>query len=106
MSSLIYIITGHDAIRLSDRESLQIRCYAHPLDEGGQIHLGLARQIVREDPGLVYVEVVPSGWRDRRGNYVDAAGRNVCDYFRGETYFGPDDDGIEPGFNDATSSLP
>jgi hypothetical protein len=26
MSSLIYIITGHDAILLAERESLQIRC--------------------------------------------------------------------------------
>jgi len=100
-----YTITGTDAIRLSERENLTIRCYKNPIDDGGPVSANVARQIAREDAGLVYVTVIPTGWRDATGNHCDSEGRTVEGYFAssGMSYLGPDDDGVEPCWSDATA---
>jgi hypothetical protein len=79
--STSYKITGSDARRLAQRENLTV-C---------------------EQDGIPYVTVVPTGWRDSKGNHCDGEGRTVEAYFNncnGE-YLGPDDDGVEPCWNDA-----
>lgn len=103
-----YRITGRDAIRIAQRENLTLYCYANPIDDGGEVTVELAIQIAKDDKSLIYADVVPNGgWRDSGGNYVDSEGRNVGDYFRPLSYggkveyLGPDDDGVEPSFNNA-----
>ena len=54
---LTYKITGSDAIRLAERDQLTINCYANPIDDGGVVVAGVARQIAQEDPSLIYVTV-------------------------------------------------
>lgn len=80
-----YKITGSDAVRLAPRENLT----------------------VFECDGITYVIVTATGWRDARGNHCDSGGRTVESYFNyynGE-YLGPDDDGVEPCWNDASVTL-
>lgn len=103
MNPITYKITGSDAIRLAERDNLTIYCYANPIDEGGPVHPGVARQIMREDPGLVYIVVEHWGWINEDGNPVSVEdGYNISCYF-GEDgeYLGPDDFGIEPRFQDS-----
>jgi hypothetical protein len=79
-----YKITGNDARRLAQRENLT----------------------VLNNDGTPYVTVAPTGWRDGKGNHCEAEGRTVESYFssyNGE-YFGPDCDGVEPCWSDASSS--
>ena len=79
--STSYKITGNDAIRLAQRENLTV-C---------------------DNDGTPYVTVTPTGWRNAQGNHCDSEGRTVEAYFNsynGE-YLGPDDDGVEPCWNDA-----
>ena len=106
--SQTYRITGQDAIRIAQRENLTLQCFANPLDDGGEVNLGVAIQIAKEDASLIYADVVANGgWRGSDGNYVDSEGRNVGDYFRPlnaggpAEYLGPDDDGVEPSFDNA-----
>lgn len=98
-----YTITGSDAIRLAERDQLQVHCYANPIDDGGPVTTDLARQIAKEDSGLVYVKVTAVGWRTKDGAALsEMPGYNVADYFNPSgMYLGPDDDGIEPRFDDA-----
>ena len=102
MTTTSYKISGADALRLAERDSLTIRCYANPIDDGGIVTLGVARQIAKDDAGLVYVTVQPDGWVDADGRSLSAMdGYNVSDYFSGDgTYLGPDDDKIEPRWSD------
>jgi hypothetical protein len=76
-----YKITGDDAVRLAQRENLT----------------------VMNNDGVPYVIVTPTGWRDSKGNHCDGEGRTVEGYFNSYTaeYLGPDDDGVEPCWNDA-----
>lgn len=98
-----YRITGADAIRLAERDNLTIHCYANPIDDGGIVAPNVARQIIKEDPNLIYVTVSPSGWVDAEGHSLTTMdGYNVSDYFTSSgMYLGPDDDKIEPRWNDA-----
>jgi hypothetical protein len=99
-----YKITGSDAVRLAQRENLTIRCHANPIDpEDREVTATEAKGIIREDARLIYVTVVPTGWRDSRGNHCDSGGRAVESYFNAYTgqYLGPDDDGVEPCWNQA-----
>ena len=80
--STSYKISGSDARRLAQRENLT----------------------VWERDGIPYVTVVPTGWRDARGNHCDSGSRTVESYFISGEYLGPDDDGVEPCWNDASSS--
>ena len=98
---LTYKITGSDAIRLAERDQLTINCYANPIDDGGVVVAGVARQIAQEDPSLIYVTVEQSGWIDGDGHPVsEMIGYNISDYFTGDgMYLGPDDDGVEPRWN-------
>lgn len=97
-----YKITGHDAIRLAERDNLTIRCYANPIDDGGVVTPDVARQIAREDAGLVYVIVTPSGWWTGNQRVSEMSGYNVSDYVTSSgMYLGPDDDGVEPTWDDA-----
>ena len=59
-----YKITGEDAIRLAERDGLTIRCYANPIDDGGAVTIDAAREILKEDPSLIYVDVQAGGWAD------------------------------------------
>lgn len=98
-----YKITGADAIRLAERENLTVHCYANPIDDGGPVTVGVARQIAKDDPSLIYVMVVPTGWRNAQGNHCDDEGRTVEGYFTSSgMYLGPDDDDVEPCWNDAS----
>jgi hypothetical protein len=96
-----YKITGSDAIRLAERDNLTIHCYSNPIDDGGVVTAGVARQIAKEDPNLVYVDVVADGWWDNR-RLTSIDGYNVADYFNSTgMYLGPDGFDIEPTFSDA-----
>ena len=101
--SKTYKITGSDAIRLAERDNLTVHCYANPICNGGPVTVGVARQIAKDDPGLIHVMVVPTGWRNAQGNHCDDEGRTVEVYFTSSgEYLGPDDDGVEPCWNDAS----
>lgn len=104
-----YTITGRDAIRLAERDSLTIRSYDNPLsDDGGVVSVGVARQIAKDDPNLIYVIVQPCGWVDAEGRSLSTMdGYNISDYFTSDgMYLGPDDDNnIEPRWNDASSVM-
>jgi hypothetical protein len=80
--SKTYKITGNDAVRLAQRENLT----------------------VRDNDGTPEVAVTPTGWRDSKGNHCDSEGRTVEAYFNACTgkYFGPDDEGVEPCWSDAS----
>lgn len=97
-------ITGAHAIRLAKRENLTVHCHSNPIDDGGEVSVGEARQIANEDPNLLYVLVTTTGWRNAQGNHCDGEGRTVEAYFGGSRgmYLGPDDDGVEPCWNDAS----
>ena len=78
-----YKITGQHASRIASRDGVTL----HTDTDGS------------------YCIVRPVGWIGG-----DAEGRNVLDYFRGSlgglalsasTYLGPDDDGVEPTWEDA-----
>jgi hypothetical protein len=102
--SKTYKITGKNAIRLAERDNLTIQCHANPIDDGGEVSIDVARQIAKEDPALIYVTVVPTGWRDAQGNhYCDGGDRDVDGYFQRDNgkYLGPDVYGVEPGWIDA-----
>lgn len=94
-------ITGSDAVRLAERDRLEIFCHANPQDDGGKVTIGEARGIVREDPSLVYVLVHKDGWWDGQ-RVSEMRGYDVHDYFSPDgMYLGPDDDGVEPTWIDA-----
>lgn len=78
-----YKITGSDATRLAARENLRVR---------------------KDGDGKPFVIVTPTGWRNAQGNHCDSEGRTVEAYFNSYTgeYLGPDDDGVEPCWNDAS----
>jgi hypothetical protein len=48
-------ITGNAAIEYAARTGSQLYCYANPLDDGGLVSIEQAREIAREDAGLIYV---------------------------------------------------
>jgi hypothetical protein len=79
--STTYKITGSDATRIAKIENLT----------------------VRYNGGVPHVTVTPTGWRNSSGNHCDGEGRTVEGYFNSYTgeYLGPDDDGVEPCWNDA-----
>jgi len=52
-----YKIAGAEAIRIAERDGLTLHKYADPVDGGRVVSLDEARDIAREDPGLVYVLV-------------------------------------------------
>lgn len=99
------IITGHDAIRLSERDGLKLRKYTDPVEgyrEG--LSVSEAREIVAIDASLIYVVVTHAGWTPGQNDGV-----NVTDYFKGcldghamsgATYLGPDEFGLEPTWID------
>jgi len=90
-----YRITGQDAIRLAERDTLTLKKFADPIDGARTVTPSEARDIAREDGGLIYVDVQPTGWTS------DETGYNVCDYFdHGGAYNGPDVDGVEPTWAD------
>ncbi len=103
MKNKSYRITGDEAVRLAERDGLTLRKYNDPTEDARS---GLtpdeARDVIREDPHLIYVDVVPMGWTG------EAIGYNVSDYFRTvgvrQEYQGPDDDGIEPTWADAEAT--
>jgi hypothetical protein len=96
-----YKITGSDAVRLAQRDNLSLFCEENPIATAGPVGAHEAAQIARQDPDLVFVKVTPDGWwHGRRLSSVE--GYNVGDYFTSSGMFlGPDDDGIEPTWNDA-----
>ena len=98
-----YTITGSDAIRLAERDSLTVHCYDNPIEDGGVVSVGVGRQIAKDNPDLIYVIVQPSGWVDAEGRSLSTMdGYNISDYFTSDgMYLGPDDDNIEPRWNDA-----
>ena len=73
-------IDGHDAIRLAERDCLQLHCYANPVDDGGPVSVGVAKQIAKEDPSLVFVKVEPDCWWDKQ-RVSEMSGFNVSDFF-------------------------
>ena len=94
-----YKITGSDAIRLAERDSLTIHY------DGGVVSADVARQIAKDDRDAIYVTAQPSGWMDAEGRSLSTMdGYNVSDYFTSDgMYLGPDDDNIEPRWNDAVT---
>jgi hypothetical protein len=55
-----YRITGQDAIRLAARDALTLKKFADPIDGARTVTLSEARDIAREDEGLIYVDVQPT----------------------------------------------
>jgi hypothetical protein len=50
-------IMGADAIRIAERDGLTLHKYSDPVEGARVVSLDEARDIAREDPGLVYVLV-------------------------------------------------
>jgi hypothetical protein len=97
---IAYQIYGHHAIRIAERDGVVLRAYTQP-ELGNQIFLSLdqARQAVADNVRTVFCEVVPIGWSNGM-----PSGRNVDDYFRHGQYLGPDEDGIEPRWAEASKA--
>lgn len=97
-----YKISGHEAIRLAERDSLTIYCHNNPVDEGGEVDLDKAKEIATEDPALLYVQVVPRGWWAMGRKVEHLEGYSFPDYFGPSgKYLGPDCNGTELTFRDA-----
>ncbi len=104
MTTTKYRITGNEAVRLAGRDQLTPCCHENPIIPGaGPVTVGEAHQIAKEDPNLVYVDVVQNGWMTNDGARSEMEGYNISDYFSpdGSLYFGPDEDGVEPRWDDA-----
>lgn len=87
-----YRIRGQHSIRIAERHGVTLRAHANPIDaEDREVTIETAREIAREDAGLIYADVEAVGWTSG-----DGVGLHVEDYFRGGKYLGPDDDGVEP----------
>ena len=94
-----YKIDGNDAVRLAERDQLTIH------SNSGTVSAGTARQIAKDAPSSIYVEVSANGWWDGEQALSEIPGYNVSDYFAPDgMYLGPDEDGIEPRWNDATAT--
>jgi hypothetical protein len=52
-----YKIAGAEAIRIAERDGLTLHKYSDPVEGARVVSLDEARDIAREDPGLVYVLV-------------------------------------------------
>lgn len=109
MSKLTARITGHDAIRIAERDGVTLHKSADPIEWYGIVDIALARDIAKIDASLIYCIVQPVGW------VGDGTGHNVTDYFRGcldghamsgATYLGPDEDGVEPTWTDVEADWP
>lgn len=103
MKNKSYRITGNEAVRLAERDGLTIHKYNDPTEEAKSgLSPDEARDVIREDANLIYVEVVAVAWTG------PAEGYNVADYFRQFgarlQYQGPDEDGIEPTWADAEAA--
>jgi len=97
-----YKINGNDAVRIAERDDVDIHYYANPIDDGGLVAAAIAREIAKDDPSLVYVSVSPAGWWNGRQFVSEMPGYNVSDYFNpAGMYLGPDDDGVEPRWRNA-----
>ena len=96
--SSTYTITGHHAIRIAERDGLTLRKYADPTEPARHdLTEAEAREIARSDASLVYIRVTHAGWTGPHDGY------SIGDYFASgdHRYCGPDDDGIEPTWQDA-----
>jgi hypothetical protein len=91
-------IAGNEAIRIAERDGVTLHKYSDPIDGYRTVTVNEARQIAREDSSLIYCVVEPTGWTIPANFAV--AGYNVDDYFRGATYLGPDEAGVEPTWAD------
>lgn len=93
-----YKITGSDAVRIAVRDGLTIR------SARGDVDSARARSMIAYvGTESVWVSVTPRGWWDGQ-RVSDVAGYNVGDYFNASgMYLGPDDDGIEPTWDDVVS---
>lgn len=98
----IRTLTGTEAIRLAEDNSFTLRKYADPTEGARDVSLEEARNIAKQDPSLIYAVVIPVGWNAKQDQTV---GYHYADYFdaRG-VYQGPDDDGVEPQFEDAPTT--
>lgn len=92
-----YTITGADAIRLAARDGLTIH------STRGDVDAAEAGSMIRFDGAeSVWVAVTPDGWWDGGRVASTPDGYRVDDYFTSSgMYLGPDDDGIEPTWDDA-----
>lgn len=97
-------IQGYQAMRIAERDGVTLYKYADPTEGWRTVTLEEARQVARENAGLIYCLVQPVGWTG------EAKGYNVADYFPGSLdgharsgakYVGADADGIEPLWADA-----
>lgn len=90
-------IEGKDAVRLAVRDRLAI---SQRTSSG---IVPISWQDARgEDPASVYVIVQQDGWWDGTQRVSDIRGYSVHDYFDSDgMYLGPDDDGVEPTWNNA-----
>jgi len=86
-------ITGHDAIAYAAARNLPLlHKYADPTEGARDVTLDEAREIIAEDPALIYLDY--EGWT--RGDGSGHEGYAGGDYFAGGRYLGPDPHGIEP----------
>lgn len=86
-------ITGHHAIRIAQRDGVTLHKYEDITDPQSNLSIREAFIIAAENAGLIYCTVVP------RGEMPE--GYAVECYFRDGKYLGPDEDGIEPRWEDA-----
>ncbi|MDX9709958.1 MAG: hypothetical protein RBT64_10440 [Trichloromonas sp.] len=90
-------LTGTEAIKYAEVNGLTLSKHTDPTEEA---RTGLtaeeAREIAKEDPSLIHLELRLIGWK--KGNdQIDApAGYQDEYYWQGGKYQGPDEDGIEP----------
>jgi hypothetical protein len=96
-------IIGHEAIRLAEENTITLRKHADPIDgHRTGITINEARKIAKEDASLVYAVVKPTGWN---ADPDQTAGYHFADYFDASgNYQGPDEDGVEPTFEDFGSA--
>jgi hypothetical protein len=102
ITTTIRTLTGNEAIRLAEENSFTLRKYADPIDGARNVTIEEARKIAKEDASLIYAIVAPTGWNAEPDQ---TAGYHFADYFDvSGNYQGPDDDGVEPTFEDAPTT--
>lgn len=102
-----YTITGHHAIRIAKRDGVTLNKYEDFTDGEEGLSIREAEVIAADDASLVYCTVSPTGWVSPEGLRWTGDGYNVSNYFHIHTgkYLGPNDDGVEPRWQDAGGAL-
>lgn len=93
-------VTGWSAIKVAELSGLELSKYNDPTEPARHdLTVEDATEIARVDPSLIYQFVEFLGWHGPGGEPLDDADGLLEEYYwDGDTFLGPDDDGIFPAY--------